>query len=154
MEYKDTFIRVIIKTLKELTKTNFLYEELTAVSKYASKKEVTSQISIFGSEHEGMLILNMDKAMLRTLYYNIENDEMEDDDFTIEDFCGELTNILAGKFIEFLDIDVTISLPMINFESTEYATLKKNSFHCFRFYAGDGGEFFVYTYLSGLSKNF
>ena len=102
MEYKDTFIRVIIKTLKELTKTNFLYEELTAVSKYASKKEVTSQISIFGSEHEGMLILNMDKAMLRTLYYNIENDEMEDDDFTIEDFCGELTNILAGKFIEFL----------------------------------------------------
>lgn len=149
MEYKDVFIRVIVKTLKDSTKINFLYEELPNQVKYVSKKEITNQISLFGEENEGMIILNMDRQTLKNFYYFIENEELEDDDFTIEDFCGEIGNIIAGKFIELLDIDINISLPMINFEPIEYSTFKKNPFSCFRFYA-NGNELFVYTYLSKL----
>lgn len=154
MEYKDVFIKVIIKTLKDFSKVDFLYQELGKRSKYISEKEITSQISIYGPNHEGVIILNLDRSLMRYLYYNIEEEELDDDDFTIEDFCGEITNIIAGKFIEFLDIDVAVSLPMINFESMEYATLKKNSFDSFRFYNTQGHELFIYSYLSYLYKNF
>lgn len=65
MEYKDVFIRVIVKTLKDLTKINFLYEELPNQVKYVSKKEITNQISLFGEENEGMIILNMDRQTLK-----------------------------------------------------------------------------------------
>lgn len=155
MEYKDIFVKVIVHSLKELTRMDFMHEELESVKKYVSSKEITSQISIFGNEHEGMLIINLDRNLLKKLYFGIEEEEFEDEDnFTIEDFCGELTNIIAGKFIDFLDLDVTISLPMINFEPVEYAMIRKNVFDCFRFYNNQGLDFFIYTYLSGLAKDF
>lgn len=149
MEYKDTFIQVIINTLKELSKINFFYEELEPTIKYQSLKEITSQISLFGFENEGMIILNLDKEFLKFLYFAIGEEELEDD-FTIEDFCGELTNIIAGKYIEFLDIDMNLSLPLINFEPISYTTMQKNTFNGFRFYDNQGHEFFIYTYLADL----
>lgn len=155
MEYKEIFIKVIAKTLKEFSGVDFIYEELEATSKYSSVKDLTSQISIYGPEHEGIIILNLGKPMLNYLYYNIEEEELdENDDFIIEDFFGEITNIIAGKFIEFLNIDITISLPMINFEKTEYTTLKKNNFDAFRFHNNKGFELFIYTYLSSLQTDF
>ena len=151
MEYKDIFTKVIIKTLKDFAGLDFIYEELDPRPKYISSKEITSQISIYGPEHEGIIILNLDKELIKSFYYNIEEEELDDDDFTIEDFCGEITNIVAGKFIEFLEVDVTISLPMINFEPMEYATMKKNNFDSFRFYNHKGHELFIYTYLTTLN---
>lgn len=154
MQYKDIFVKVIIRTLKDFSKVDFLYEELDPVEKYVSQHEITSQISTYGPEHEGIIILNLDKKLVKHLYYNISEEELDDDNFTIEDFCGEITNIIAGKFIEFLDIDITLSLPMINFEPMEYATMKKNKFDSFRFYDNQGHELYIYTYLSQLHKDF
>jgi hypothetical protein len=150
MEFKN----VISKALKDFSKVDFLYEELEPIDKYKSTRDITSQISIFGPEHEGIIILNLDKSLVKYLYYNISEEELDDDDFTIEDFCGEITNIIAGKFIEFLDIDVIPSLPMINFEPMEYATMKKNHFNAFRLYDGKGHELFIYTYLTQLQTDF
>ncbi len=155
MEYKDIFIKVIINTFKELSNIDFLYEELEQQDKYHSEKEVTSQMSIYGEGHEGMIILNLDRDVIKYLYYNIQEDEVdEEDDFTIEDFCGELTNIIAGKFIEFLDIDIVPSLSMINFDSVEYSTVKRDKFDFIRFYDAQGKEFFIYTYLTLLRDDF
>ena len=153
MEYKETFIQVIVNTLKELSKVDFAYEELDARSQYKSLKEITSQIGIYGDDHEGLIILNLDSEFLKYLYYKIGEEELEDD-FIIEDFCGELTNILAGKFIEFIDLDITLSLPIINFDPIEYSTIKKNSFNAFHFFNNKGHEFFIFTYLAKTFQNF
>jgi len=154
MQYKEIFIKVIINTLKELMKVEFQFEELTPSPKYSAAKEITSQISIFGPEHEGMIILNLDREIVRFLYSKSVVEDVEDDDYVIEDFCGELTNIVSGKFIEFLDIDINISLPMINFDHIEYSTLRKNNFDAFRFYDNLGHDIYIYTYMSTLSKGF
>ena len=76
MEYKETFIQVIVNTLKELSKVDFAYEELDARSQYKSLKEITSQISIYGDDHEGMIILNSVKKswkMILLLRISAEN---------------------------------------------------------------------------------
>lgn len=148
MEYKDIFVKVLINALKELTKIDFLFAELPEQNLYKSEKEITSQVSVFGREHEGLIILNLDRELVKRFYYNIEEEELEDDDFTVEDFCGELTNMIAGKFIDFVDLDVNISLPIISLEPVEYETLKKNRFDCFRFYDNQNAELIIYTYLA------
>jgi len=154
MDYKEIFIKVIINTLKELLAVDFIYEELAPTPKYKSTKEITSQISMFGPDHEGMIILNLDREIVRFLYNKSSLENFEDDDYMIEDFCGELTNIVSGKFIEFLDIDINISLPMINFDAIQYSTLRKNHFDVFRFHDNMGHDIFMYTYLTNLSKGF
>ncbi len=155
MEYKDIFVQVILNSLKELSKIDFLFEELESQNNYHSEKEITSQMSIFGDNHEGMIILNLDRSTIKYLYYNIQEDELdEEDDFVIEDFCGELTNIIAGKFIDFLDIDIVPSLSMINFDPVQYSTVKRNEFNHFKFFDNKGHEFYIFTYLSKLNKDF
>ncbi|HOJ49871.1 MAG TPA: chemotaxis protein CheX [Spirochaetota bacterium] len=154
MQYKDVFLEVLSKCLEELTGLEFLLEYQGQDSKFISKKDITSQISIFGPEHEGMLIINIDKNDINLLYKKIENDELEEDGFLIEDFLGELTNIISGKFIEFLDIEITPSIPFIHFGKIEYSTMRKNNFDIINIRQKDGINFFVYIYLTELEKDF
>jgi len=154
LEHRDIFLDVLNKAMKELTGLDFKLEYRGEEEKFTAKKEITSQISLFGPEHEGMIIINIDKSDINFLYSKIENEPMEEDEFLIEDFLGELTNIITGKFIEFLEIDINPSVPFIHFGKIEYSTMRKNKFDVISLSEKNDINFFVYIYLTELEKDF